>query len=53
MGLLPEIENWRATLPLRQRLRLNHPGAVLFKYRKAIGIRPEHVSSTVLAKPAP
>lgn len=43
MGLLPEIENWRATLPLRQRLCLNNPGAVLFRYRKATGIKPEYV----------
>ena len=40
MVLLPEIENWRATLPLRQRLCLNNPGAVLFRYRKATGIIP-------------
>ena len=47
MGLLPEIEAWRATLTTRQRRRMNHPGAVLLNYRKAIRIKPalEHVTA--------
>ena len=45
MGILPEIEQWRATLTPLQRLRMNHPGAVLLNYRRATSIKPlEHVS---------
>ena len=41
MGLLPEIEAWRATLTPRQRRRMNHPGAILNNFRKAARIRLE------------
>jgi len=34
MGILPEIERWRMSLPPTQRLRMNHPGTVLLNYRK-------------------
>jgi hypothetical protein len=46
MGVLPEIEQWRLTLTPTQRLRMNHPGAVLLNYRRATSIKPplEHVS---------
>ena len=46
MSLLPEIEAWRETLTPLKRARMNHPGAVLLNYRKAISIKPplEHVS---------
>ena len=54
MGLLPEIEAWRATLTPFQRARLKDPGSVLLRYRKAIGIKPapEHVGPDALAGPA-
>ena len=38
MGILPEIERWRMSLPPTQRLRMNHPGTVLLNYRKATGV---------------
>jgi hypothetical protein len=41
MGILPEIERWRATLTPLQRARTNDPGSVLRRYRRAIGIKPE------------
>jgi hypothetical protein len=31
----PEIERWRATLPLSERLKLNHPQAVLRRWKAA------------------
>ena len=40
MGILPEIEQWRLTLTPVQRLRMNHPGAVLHRFRKATEIKP-------------
>ncbi len=40
MGILPEIERWRATLTPLQRARTNDPGSVLHRYRRAIGIKP-------------
>jgi len=40
MGILPEIERWRATLTPLQRARTNDPGSVLRRYRRAIGIKP-------------
>jgi hypothetical protein len=54
MGILPEIERWRATLTPLQRARTNDPGSVLRRYRRAIGIKPEQecVSPNVLARPA-
>jgi hypothetical protein len=53
MGLLPEIEQWRATLTAAPRLRLNSPGAVLHNYRKATRVRiPEHVTSPTAPAPA-
>jgi hypothetical protein len=33
---LPAIEEWRATLTLTERLQLNHPGAVLRKWKKTV-----------------
>jgi hypothetical protein len=36
MDHLDEIETWRATLTLAQRLRLNHPSAVLRNWKSAI-----------------
>ena len=35
MGNLAEIEQWRLTLTPTQRLRMNHPGAVLKNYWRA------------------
>ena len=40
MGILPEIEQWLATLTPLQRSRMNHPGTVLLNYRKATRIGP-------------
>ena len=40
MGNLAEIEQWRLTLTPTERLRMNHPGAVLKNYRRATGIKP-------------
>ena len=51
MGILPEIEQWRATLTPLQRLRMNHPGAVLLNYRKSTGIGP--APENVTSPPAP
>ena len=46
MGNLVEIEQWRLTLTPTERLRMNHPGAVLKNYRRATEVKPplEHVS---------
>jgi len=51
MGILPEIERWRATLTPLQRARTNDPGAVLRRYRRAIGIKLalEHVTAASAA----
>jgi hypothetical protein len=38
MDHLPEIEAWRATLTPTERLRLNHPSAVLRKWKSANAI---------------
>ena len=43
MGILPAVEAWRATLTERERRRINHPGAVLHRFRKATGDRPADV----------
>jgi hypothetical protein len=40
MGHLEEIEAWRATLTSPERLRLNHPSAVLRKWKSANAISP-------------
>ena len=40
MGNLAEIEQWRLTLTPTERLRMNHPSAVLKNYRQATGIKP-------------
>ena len=40
MGNLAEIEQWRLTLTPTERLRMNHPGAVLKNYRRATSIKP-------------
>jgi hypothetical protein len=38
MAALPLIEQWRATLTMTERLKLNHPNAVLRKFEKAFEI---------------
>jgi hypothetical protein len=40
MDHLDEIETWRATLPPTERLRLNHPSAVLRKWKSAHAASP-------------
>ena len=42
MAVLSHIEAWRATLPDKERARMNYPSTVLVNYRKAmaIGVRP-------------
>jgi hypothetical protein len=40
MGNLAEIEQWRLTLTPTERLRMNHPSAVLKNYWRATGIKP-------------
>ena len=53
MSALPSIEEWRSTLTETQRLRLNHPSAVLKNYRKAIAIKPAPKSVISPTAPAP
>lgn len=38
MDALPQIEEWRRTLTLTERLKLNHPNAVLRKFKSAFEI---------------
>ena len=40
MGMLPEVEAWRATLTEMRRQRLNRPVSVLTAYRRATAIKP-------------
>ena len=40
MGMLPEVEAWRATLTETRRQRLNRPVSVLTAYRRATAIKP-------------
>jgi hypothetical protein len=35
MDALPQIEEWRRTLPLTERLKLNHPNAILRNFKAA------------------
>ena len=44
--ILPTVEAWRATLTPLQRARLNSPGSMLHRFRRATGIKPplEHVT---------
>jgi hypothetical protein len=44
MDHLHEIETWRATLTPTQRLRLNHPSAVLRKWKSANAISQNQIS---------
>ena len=46
---LPEIEAWRASLTLEQRLKLNHPRAVLRKWRASMKPKPEAETSEASA----
>ena len=43
MDALPQIEEWRRTLTLTERLKLNHPNAVLRKFKAAFEV-PIHRS---------
>ena len=38
MDALPQIEEWRHTLALTERLKLNHPNAVLRKFKAAFEV---------------
>ena len=38
MDALPQIEEWRRTLTLTERLKLNHPNAVLRKFKAAFEV---------------
>ena len=47
MDALPQIENWRRTITLAERLKLNHPNAILRKFKAAFARTKEPLQLTL------